>query len=444
MLIMLSVGLAAIGVLMQLNRGRKLAMPGVLLAAVYPIVGAAGYIAYRYFHPPYIPSQAEVFYEPLRTSTLYSFFIAGVGVACGTMLCALVSYQAGSDRRLEPLARIQTTVGQLSAGSLMVASLLPAMLYVEGRGPSTLLSADYYLQYTGPQWAAKIGFALIPVGALVACVLARRSGATRLVGIAMVSIYILVLVAAATRALALVPLAWVAGGWLNSKSPKRRSLVIAAALTLVLVNVPVVLRSEPMQGLIPFWHVIIATPGYVLVPNWGRTINNLLFSVPLANFVETTPVGLHAIFVSVDPLPGGSAGWSQISESLRVNLFTPFSAIGEVFSESPLLGFIYFSVTGFLISYCWRSRPAQSGWAASVRSIVVLGVTVLFGAQSFEYNTRSVSRLIYYMLALTIATAIVGGKTRGVAKVAAKTQSESQWQHASEALSGVDRQWQQL
>jgi hypothetical protein len=309
---------------------------------------------------------------------------------------------------------VTSTVLHLSPWVLPLAAL-PLLANVYGIGLHTVLHAARYLEHTGPHVAVVFGKALGPIGVLICGYFTfhrRQPAAIRALALALALGYEMFYLATATRSFALwVPLMFVGGlltgNW--SASRQRAGLLIVAILAIFALQIPLGLRNLPNHGLIPAISYLVHQPSLVLGTH--DPIHNFLFGAPLTLYVSHNVGSLPMtdVVTSLSPVPSAFNNWSQIAPSLRLNIFVPYSALGELLNHG--WGFFLALMAMFGAGFALTERVAlrRSGVVGGLSQIVVFGAAALFMIESTEYNLRSVVRLLYYafiaVLVLTVLSA---------------------------------------
>jgi hypothetical protein len=294
--------------------------------------------------------------------------------------------------------------------TVLTVAAFPLVIEVLGLGPA-VLHASQYLQADGPAFAFKLGGTIAPIGFLAAAFLAvapdrryRRAGQLLCVA------YTVVLFSTATRAIGMLPLLWlliVEGLGVGGNRTRRAArVVLMLALTYVGFAAALVARNLDNHGLIPYISYFVQHPTSVFLAPTVLS-ENLLFGYPLTSFVvHVAPaVTQHDITTSLNPLPGSMTDWATIAPVLRAHEFIPFNTMGELFRFSPGVGLVYFAFSGFLFQYAAAALMSTG----SPRTRLTVALAVLAGAAFFmvttlEYNTRVVSRTLWLVLVLVVAT----------------------------------------
>jgi hypothetical protein len=137
----------------------------------------------------------------------------------------------------------------------------------------------------------------------------------------------------------------------------------------------------------------------------GPTAANLLFG--FANIGCTAFASpllpVHDLLVAINPLPGGIAGWYAIASAHRINLFTPYAALGELGNHGWLVLVGYCLVVGAILGHLDNSVRQLLAGGRQAYGLALLALAGLFMVISTQYNLRTATRLMYYALAADVA-----------------------------------------
>jgi len=388
-----------------------------IVIGVLNTVGVAGYVLY-----PRIADVARVSARLGQSVSAYRvaaglFLLASAALWIGGLLGSLGGRSKG-DAAVEQAALREALV-KLPAGAVLLAALVPVTLTIIGTSPQGLLHRSSYLDAYGPLLISKLSGVLLPAGvALLGLVLFNgRSTSGKRRATLLLLLYMTVLFAKGTRLIGLVPLILL-GCYLSlpdGAGKARRLGVTTAALvgaaTVFLLQLPLALRSNfGGNGLGPYVSRIIADPGSAVVPNLLAVFGNVLFAVPLTGSIATaTPEQpLDYFLTSIDPRPGGLTAWPTIAPLLRVNINTPFNALGEL-SRYGLVVFVgYLLITGFVVTRLQRFAARTPGLSAQIGVGLLGGLLLLFSVSLLQYNLRSGTRQLWYALVLLVVLRFVG------------------------------------
>jgi hypothetical protein len=228
-------------------------------------------------------------------------------------------------------------------------------------------------------------------------------------------IYIVLLFSLATRALSLVPVL-VAIGILAANPSSKKShvlLLVAAIASIFLLQTPLSLRGSSDHGLVPYLTTLFDQPS----SSSGLEVagSNILFSYALTGEVAfyAHPIGWSWALVSLDPRPGQFTDWYAIQPLLRVNAATPDNTLGELASLGlwPVFGF--FLAVGALFGYLDRRIRQLLSDGNTFAALLLFALAAFFVLETLQYNLRSSSRLIYYLIAADGAIRLLRMLRRG-------------------------------
>jgi hypothetical protein len=367
----------------------------------------------------YHPSMAEetgqnripiAFYRSLSVWEVFSFFALPAACTClGGALAALWLNKRGDPSRpVEGGPSIARTSIVLPAWTLWLTALSLA-LNVYGSGLQTILRTDTYLSHSGPVIAVIIGTALGPLGVLVAANVllgGRASGPARVSAVALLAAAVLLSFGQATRMLSLCPLLVFAGGLVAGRWSRRRAVtwgIVATAAAVTLLGVPLYLRGQPELGLLPALETLFSRPGSF----FGEATNplsNLLLGVPLSLYVglQAPEIPREALWVSVNPLPGGFTNWEELAPQLRFNAYEPFTGLGELANHGLVPLVVYMLVLGFVFEALENIALRPSPRVAGLLAGTIFGIAGIVLIRTTQYNLRTDTRLVYYAVALVM------------------------------------------
>lgn len=292
---------------------------------------------------------------------------------------------------------------------LTLGALLPLLVVVFGADPASLwLRATYQRGGAGSTLTgAGTTLSLGAVAVLGYVAVTRR----RAVGLALLGTagYVTLFLALGSRRLPLLPLCFALGVYVALRS--RRALIgvaLAALVTVALLPLPLFLRGCDSHGLAAYW---AALPAFAHSDvQWTAALNNVLVTFPITGLTAyaAPPIPLHHLLVEMNPAPGSWAGWYDISGSLRLNAYTPYSGVGELGNLGwPAVAGFWFGigvVLQWLDGRCREmARAGMSMWA-----VAVVGMSGLFALSMCQYNVRNSQRNLLYTVALVAALHLWG------------------------------------
>lgn len=330
-------------------------------------------------------------------------FLGMLFTAAFTVGALVVGMTGGSSVRFSSISDIR-----IPTAPLLFLTYAALGLTVFARG-ETLLRGGY-LDASGPDWAIIASNSLTPLAIAAACVAVFRPGASRLLALVGLIAWVIVLYGRSSRTLASVPILLLFG-WFISTGRRVRWFHLAGALvaTFLLLQFPLALRSTAGGvGILTLTETLLANPDAVYGAfNVAGLLGNLLFSAPLTGIVAGREVDQSTLWVSLTPIGGEAAGWSDVSDELRIDATTPFNTIGELAAHGPLtLTLVAFAV-GASIALAERIAASLPGKVAAVAMILPLAIAALYSVRVLQYNLRSSTRLIWYMLFAMFAIWVV-------------------------------------
>ena len=280
-----------------------------------------------------------------------------------------------------------------------------------------------YLEARGPFWAVAVSTVVIPLAILAFAIVAAQRGPWRGLALTGICIFALILFGKASRMIALLPILIIfARAHITGGQVRARSIAVAGALTVVLLQLPLIGRSNPDGvGIVPLGKQLLNSPGDLLSDfSLAALLGNLLVSGPLTAAVAGRPIRPETLWISVNPMPGDLAGWSEIRQSLKLNAYTPYNSLGELAAHGWVaLASVAFA-TGFLLAISTRLASKLRGGYQTAAAMLVLAGASLFSLAILQYNLRSSARLLWYvvfgLIAIWIASIALQRRHRRVAK----------------------------
>jgi hypothetical protein len=275
-------------------------------------------------------------------------------------------------------------------GYLGIDQLLQRSERLVGRGGSGLESV--------------IAMAAVASVVVVGIAFFTRRGFARVYALLLLMAFLAYFVSMGTRRLALVPLLLLMA-YVISKRGKVGlvTVVVTGAIALLLLPLPLYFRGQWAHGLLPY---IASLSAFQITPAvLAESFNNFL-----AGFKITAMTGLlqpaipsDVLWISLNPVQGESAGWYQVSQSLRINRYTPYSAVGELINYGPVIFVAMFAALGLTLGLIQRSNDKLlADPIGRFVAIIALGLVFIFVIQSTQYNLRSDLRYVYLALAAQI------------------------------------------
>lgn len=290
---------------------------------------------------------------------------------------------------------------------MLAVAVVPVLMLVASLG-TAFISRDVYL-------AGGLGLrALYGVGqqlatatiAIVGYLLIAGSRAQRVSAGVLMVVYFALLFSMGSRRIALAPVVLALGMIMAKPTRVWLKLLIAGALATLLLPLPLLLRGSQAHGLLPY---LGALQSYDLGEvDWLTTLNNILISYPTTALTafHVNQIPLDNLFISLNPLPGDIAGWYEISGSMSLNAWTPFSTIGELWNYGPLAALAVWVGLGALSAAL--DGAVRKLWVGGIPfvALAVVGLAAIFAIQALQYNVRQSTRMMLYATLVAIAGAV--------------------------------------
>lgn len=331
----------------------------------------------------------------MRTATAYVFAATAGLIAIGG-LCGL-----GLTRhRRTPVRR--SKLSSMTAVVLIGIAMFPMLAVVVSLG-SSLYTRETYLAGEGGSNLFGLGQQLaIAAVAFLGYIVAMRGGVMRVLGIVAASGYLLLFIGLGSRRMALIPVCFAIGYALAGRRHVWFAIVGSVILTAAILPIPLYLRGGQIHGLLPYLDALSGF-SYASV-DWDVTLNNLLIAFPIAGFTAfgVAPIPIENLWIGLNPLPGELVGWYDISDSMNLNRWTPYSMVGEVANY----GFIALVITWFAVGLVLAALEVRAAKYAEkgypLFAIAVVGLTALFTIQALQYTIRSSTRMLVYAVIVVL------------------------------------------
>ncbi len=292
---------------------------------------------------------------------------------------------------------------------LLIASALPAAMLVASTGARLLNRQTYLFPRDHLLVVHSLGSALaLPAAAISGALLfSLKTLKHKLYATLLLLLYSVIFFSLGTRALASMPILLLLGSSFAHDRPRPRLLLKGACAgfaSLFLLQIPLTVRALPRHGLVPYTSFLWHHPQRFASPSLAFLSQNILFSYPLTGFVgfRVPALPINTLIVSVNPMPGGAASWYTIADTLRVNRYTPYNALGELTNHGWVFLIAYFTMAGILLAHFDALYLHFKGRVRVIVRIVALAISLFFVLTSLQYNLRTGTRLLYYGLILDI------------------------------------------
>jgi hypothetical protein len=395
-LALVGIGVAAVVLKQRLHLG--LLSPLTVLLPAYVAIAFAGPLASGSVLAG-VGVSARLFLPPeAETATTVVFLVAAGSAATGACLQSVLRPRTQGTTVVLPPSRPSRAIRSATA----VLSVLPLLAIIAAYQGGLIYRTQYIPLTAGNPVAIAASTLSLPGIAMLGWLTqVAQTKFGKLLAWLILVLYAASLLSRATREFALMPSLTVLG--ILAANPTRRDrtalVAAAAAVCLVLLQVPLTLRSLPIHGLLPY---LAALPHAFGSLDFARSMSNVLFSFQLVGYVAVAapPLDLSNLLVSLDPRHGTLAGWYDLNTTLRVNGHTPYSAIGELANYGWLELVAYMFLVGLYFAHLdWRIRSLISDGQA-VLGLLIFGLACLFVVLTLQYNLRSATRVIYYLLML--------------------------------------------
>ncbi len=301
-------------------------------------------------------------------------------------------------------ATVQESISELGSSLPISDGALLAVGYggiaVAGYAWQGALLEGRYLSANGPTWAVSVAILLTPISIVCLCIVAAKPGPLRGLAILGVALWVGLLFARSSRSLALIPIMLFSGAALAGRKTSLSAVALTGVTTVFLLQLSLVGRVNPKGvGLIPLSDQLFARFGEAASEiSPYALLGNIIIAGPQAAVVANRPITAEAFWVSINPLPGGLAGWPEIGPSLRFTKSMPYNALGELGSHGWILLVAVAGLAGFVLALSTRLASSLTGAAATIAALLVLGCAVFFSLSVLQYNLRSSMRIAYYAL----------------------------------------------
>jgi hypothetical protein len=298
----------------------------------------------------------------------------------------------------------------------IVMSLLSATTLVFAVGVDTYIRTADYLTLERPVLKS-VASMLFPISSF--CVGyafgSAKTLASRVLTLALGALLIFSLLMTASRGAAVVSV-FCATGYLFANRLLASSkaivvMILSALVGLQLLVLTLYLRALPEHGLIPYTTALIelatgtASADTSLADAFDSTAGNLLFGFPLSVTVYLdNPDGLpfSSLVTQLNPLPSFLTNWDELTPDLRLNAFTPYSLMGELYSYGHTVAIAFFSALGFAFAILGRECNQMLARGRRVVPLIVVASLMIFIPLATQYNMRACLRPVYYAAALLI------------------------------------------
>ncbi|MGN6656415.1 MAG: hypothetical protein ACTHJ9_13865 [Rhodanobacter sp.] len=299
----------------------------------------------------------------------------------------------------------------------LAAAVLVGLVW--SAGLDQIMMRPTYMFLGKGSFAGSIGATLGPAMIVVlGYFFAASRGGKRFVTVLLLVGFTVFMFALGSRRFALIPVLFGIGMFLAKNSKRNRiAVLLCAALTAALLPLPLLFRGSAMHGVLPYLEVFSqASPADA---DWAAALNNVLVSFPIvgASAFDGSRVQTSDIWVSLNPVSGDAAGWYDIAPNLRLNAYTPTAGLGELANVGWIPVVLFFVAAGLVLAWAERRVRRHIANGSHIFAAVILGLSALFVFQMVQYNLRSASRMIVYMMAIEAGLFLIALLFSGKRKV---------------------------
>jgi hypothetical protein len=291
----------------------------------------------------------------------------------------------------------------LALGTVEIFALINSL------GLSGLISRPTRFLGRGSSFDSLILMVALAAVVVVAIAFFSTHGFARLYAFVLLSAFVACFISLGSRRLALVPLLILLGFAISRQGRVRiLPVFVVAFFSLLLLSLPLHFRGSYEHGLLPYLGSL--STYQFNVDTVATALNNVIagYKITALSGFTQPPVDLSVLWITLNPISGDSAGWYDVSRGLRLNRYTPYSAMGELINYGP---YVLVPVTmglGVALGLIQRfnTRLLNDNFGKFV-AVVALGLVFMFVVQSGQYNLRSVLRYIYLALGIQIVALVL-------------------------------------
>lgn len=402
-------GLATMPIIVSRVAGDRLRpiylCPPKLLIAFMAIFGIGGYLTLG-AGGTLIGSDLIV-PEPMVLPALKALFYSSLCAAVGALLCvwARPPLSLGEVSRMQP---VRLTRPARSVLKLVAAA--PLFLYASS--PAFLIERATYS--SGQAGSVFIGLArnsTIVAVVVLGYLWPKARQPARILIVIMMCLYWIIIFAQASRQFALMPLFFAIGVFAATlTNSAKRTVILATIVSVLLVPVPLYLRTLSDHGLLPYLNALPELSAQAFSEPFAGVSNVFFGFAVLALTLSRAPsVPLEIVLIQLNPLPGEYAGWYEVADSLRINPAVPYSTIGEVAGAGPSILIAFWLFVGVVLAHIDRRIAVLLADNQQLSALAMLALSMTFVVLASQYNVRNSFRVIFYLLALDLITRIWRG-----------------------------------
>jgi hypothetical protein len=216
----------------------------------------------------------------------------------------------------------------------------------------------------------------------------------------------LVFLGLGSRHMSVIPLVFAAAAFAANPASRRLRLLLAGSAVLVvpLLALALYLRSARDHGLLAVPAVVTGGDSSAVLPSWSEVQINLLNTFGSTGGTAWQQPALPSgdFWISVNPLPGGAAGWHGREALHRFDPNTPYSALGELGNYGIAWLCSYFLVFGGVLAAIDLRARALVWRGRALPALGIIALACLAPVVSLQYDLRTTSRVLYYTGAIIL------------------------------------------
>lgn len=330
----------------------------------------------------------------LITRTVHVFAFSATAVVFGA--CSVALHRTPVTSRSLP----KIVVTDKTRSIILGLAAAPWVLSVVTLNSQLLTRPSHLVTLGGTSMAAVTGQLASACVALTGYLMATESGPRRWTALGLSLLYLVLSFSLSSRSFALWPLLLVVGAIAGGVRRPFLWLSVSVLASACALPIPLYLRELGSHGLLPYLHALPSF-SYAHV-DWASTLTNVLIAFPITGVsgFNSGHLPFSFLWISLNPLPGTTAGFYNISPYLRLNNWTPFSAVGELanYGTAPML-VIWFGI-GAALAYLDGRVSHYINRGRGLVAVTLVGLSGLLTLHSLQYNLRPTIRILLYALLL--------------------------------------------
>ncbi|MEZ8229353.1 hypothetical protein AB4582_19925 [Vibrio splendidus] len=201
-----------------------------------------------------------------------------------------------------------------------------------------------------------------------------------------------------SRNVIVIPVFYSFGMLVRDNKISKISILLTTLSVIVFSSTSIQYRFNEFQGMIPnvvyFFSNGIDFKFVALSINYLTSFSFFASALTLQDFT----IDYAAFYTSINPLPSSMLNVEHMISNQKLNQNAPFTAIGILSQGGIITLVLYFFITG----YCWSKFAGNLIRKSKIIAPFVYVIFFLFTLLSIQYNLRSVTRYVYYMLVLAV------------------------------------------